>query len=140
MPLVEAEHSRAALDLRVEANDRHARSGGLLHRRPESARVYEVDRDGVDPLVDKVLDGLDLLVHVAFAACDDQAETEAARRLLGTVDLAQVEGIAEIDLNETDLRWIVDGASRHRPANANQKRSHHGRQKSRHVLLSFAFR
>src|SRR6202795_11460 len=140
MPLVEAEHCRAALDLRVKADDRHARSGGLLHRRPEGARVYEVDRDGVNALVNKVFDGLDLLVHVAFAAGDDQAEAEAARRLLGAVNLAQVEGIAEIDLNETNLRWIVDGASRYRPANADQKRSRHGRQKSRHVLLSFGLR
>src|ERR1700736_4476490 len=112
MPLVEAEHCRAALDLRVEADDRHARSGGLLHRRPERARVYKVDRDGVDALVNKVFDGLDLLVHVAFAAGDDQLEAEAARRFLGSINLTQVEGIAEIDLNETDLRWIVDGASR----------------------------
>ena len=40
-------------------------------------------------------------------AGDDQLEAGAPRRLLGAVDLAEVERVGQVDLDQPDLRRIV---------------------------------
>src|SRR5439155_575305 len=90
--LVEAKRSGAAFDLGMETNDGDARRFGFGHRRTEGAGIDEIDGDCIDPLVDEVFDGLDLLVHVAFTRGDDQLESGAAGSLLRAIDLAQMKG------------------------------------------------
>ena len=134
--LVEAERRGAALDLRMQADDRDAGVGGLLHRRPERAGIDEVDRDRVDALVDQVLDRLDLLVHVALAGGDDQLEAGAARGFLGAVDLAEMEGVAQIDLHQADLHLVLGKRAGRKSEKGRGRGSHCSQHRSSSLTAS----
>ena len=86
----------------MQTNDRNAGRLCLLQGRTESFGIDEVDRNGIHSFLDHVFKSLDLLVDVTLATADPQFEPVAPGGFLGSLNLSQMERMAQVNLHQPD--------------------------------------